>query len=465
MSVPVSPPLSDGSGRTPRPEQVELFIGLNEKLLESDVVGANAPPGLGKSFLGRAIQRISSSCDIITSDNALIKQYLQTYPELNAVMGKDRYDNEFEYHEAFRNAKSGTPSIFNPLSYHFARQRGLRRPDKIYIDEAHLFADMLTYLAAQVIPVSKTQVPENAKNEGDLIKWCYARYDRLKKAISLPDAPGALFQEFERIARLKDSLEEGSQNQVFQISKDMVMLGGGRPQKCLILTPVRVPHSLLRAVTDSRKVIAVSGTMTRYDLELIAAGRSYSHIQTQYLTPKENRPVYFNPVDPDFRKDPETLAKKIDEIYSANPVPTLVHATYGQQKELAELLGKHRPLVNSTTNKAEVKRKFMDRGGIWIAAGVSEGLDLPYESCQQMILPSLLYPDRGDLFVQKRVGLGDGAYWYDLRTMQNTVQRLGRGVRAADDYCVSHILDPSFARLHERVKHEFAELNVIWEKM
>jgi Rad3-related DNA helicase len=273
-----------------------------------------------------------------------------------------------------------------------------------------------------------------------------------------------LYQEFERIARLKDTLEEGSQNQVFEISKGMVPVNGRKPQKCLILTPVRVPHSLIKAVTDARKVVAVSGTMTRYDAEQIAAGRSLTYIQRDYLTPKENRPVFFDPVPEELRKDPQTLADKILKIYSANPVPTLVHCTYGQQAELAQLLGNLRPLVNNTRNKAEVKQKFLRYGGIWLAAGVAEGLDLPYEACQQMIVPTMLFPDRTDLFVQKRAGLHDGNYWYALRTYQNLVQRLGRGVRAIDDKCTSFVLDPSFARLHQQVGHEFADLNVIWEK-
>ncbi len=423
---------------------------------------SNLLPGSGKSYLARALQRQSNSCDLITSDNNLIKQYQDDYPELNDVRGKDRYETAELYHEAHRKAKSGTPSIFNPLSYHFARQRGLRTPDLIVIDEAHLLVDMLTYLAAQVIPVAKTDVPENAKTEGDLIKWCYARFDRLKKAISVSDAPGALFQEFERIARLKDSLEEGSQNQVFEISKAMVPVNGRRPQKCLILTPVRVPHSLIKSVTDARKVVAVSGTMTRYDAEQLAAGRSLTYDQRDYLTPPENRPVYYTPVDPDFRKDNQVLADKILEIYSANPVPTLVHVTYSQQQELRHLLGNLRPLVNSNTNKAEVKRKFVEYGGIWLAAGCVEGLDLPYAQCQQMIIPTLRFPDRQDLFVQKRVGLADGTQWYNLRTYQTLIQQLGRGVRAIDDRCTSFILDPAFARLHNAVGHEFPKLNVKW---
>lgn len=464
MSKSVKLP-SDGTERVPRQAQLESFIDINREILKQDCVFSNLPPGYGKSFILRSLQRDSGSADLITSDNSLIGQYVADYPVLNAVMGKDRYENEEDYHEAHKRAKSGVPSIYNPLSYHYARQRGLRTPDLILIDEAHLLIDMLTYLSAHVIPIAKTQVPENAKNEGDLIKWAFARFDRLQKAISLSGPSKELLKEYESIARLKDTLEEGSQNQVFELSKAMVPVNGKRPQKCLILTPVRVPHSLIKAVTSARKVIAVSGTLSKYDAEQLAAGRSMSYIQRPYLTPKENRPVYFNPVDQDLRKDPQTIADKILEIYNANPVPTLVHVTYAMQAELSQLLGNIRPLVNNTTNKLAVKERFLRHGGLWLAAGCAEGVDLPGDACRQVIIPVLMYPDRGDLFVQKRVGLPDGDRWYKIRTIQNTIQRLGRGLRSEDDWCVSHILDPSFARLYPQVKDEFASLNVIWEKM
>lgn len=380
---------------------------------------------------------------------------------LNAVMGKDNYNTEEEYQAVHKLAKT-TPSVFNPLSYHFARQRGLREPSMIVIDEAHLFVDMLMYLSAYVFPVSKTQIPENAKTEGDLIRWCYNRYDLLKKAITVPDTPGAVFQEFARIAHLRDTLMEGSQNQVFEISKAMIPVNGRRPQKCVVLTPVRVPSGLIKSVTNARRVVAMSGTMSRFDAELIASGRSLVYNQRQYLTPKAHRPVYFDPVPQETRKDPQTLATKIRKIYLANQVPTLVHVTYQQQTLLAELLQDIRPLTNTNANKAKVKKKFTDYGGIWLAAGCTEGIDLPYGQCERVIIPTVRSPDMSDPFVQKRMGLSDGQYWYKLRSVQNVIQCLGRGLRAADDKCESHILDPYFSRIYPEVKHEFAELSMIW---
>ncbi len=453
---------SDGTPRKARePQELALDAITLDFNRGVHVVAGNYPPGYGKSFMARALQRESSPCDIITSSNPLIDQYRNDYPVLNAVMGKDHYPDSDAYQEAHNKARAGAPSIFNPLSYYYARQRGLREPNLLVVDEAHLLIDMLMYTSAYVFPVSKTRIPLNATSELDLIKWCKDRYTRLKQAISMPDAPGMLFQEFEKIARLYDTLSEGTEKQMFQISHDLVQFNG-RKVKCVVLQPLRVPDTLIRSVTASRRLLVMSGTMTRFDAEHLAAGRSLSVHLHDYLTPKANRPVYYDPLEAKDRHNHEAIAAKIRKIYNANPVPTLVHVTYGEQEALEHLLNDLHPLVNTSRNKALVANKFRAKGGIWLAAGCAEGLDLKYDACRQVIVPRVRYADKGNLFVQKRSGLEDGQYWYVLRAIQNTVQALGRGVRAADDECVGHILDPYFPSAFAKVGHEFAELNMKW---
>src|SRR6476469_8406743 len=80
MSSLLSPP-NDGSGRKPREVQTEAYLDIKQRLVDHQVVSASLPPGYGKSFIARSLQREFGTCDIITSDNALFKQYLDTYPE------------------------------------------------------------------------------------------------------------------------------------------------------------------------------------------------------------------------------------------------------------------------------------------------------------------------------------------------------------------------------------------------
>lgn len=451
---------SDGTPRKPREIQLLTLNEIEQHMKGNVCVAANLPPGMGKSWMARALQRSLPAVDIITSDNGLIQQYSNSYPTLNVVIGKEHYETEDQYHEAHKRARK-EDSIFNPLSYYYARERGLRSPDLLIADEAHLLIDMLTYISCYVLPLRKTKAPDNAKSELELIKWCYERYNRLRDTIETGHAPNAVYQEYEKIARLKHTLGEGTQKQLFHTATVMAQ-HGGRMQKCLVLQPLRVPENLVAHVTQASRVLFMSGTLSKYDAQHLAADRSSSYIQQPYLAPPSQRVVNYTPVPHESRKDILVLADKIKSIYAGNKVPTLVHCTYAQQSLFAEALMDLNPLTNNTKNKHAIKERFIKNGGIWLAAGCAEGLDLPYEACEQMIIPTLLFPDKGDAFVQKRVGLEDGQFWYKLRTYQNTVQRLGRGVRAADDKCVSYILDPAFSSIHQACHEQLAPLNIVW---
>lgn len=159
----------------------------------------------------------------------------------------------------------------------------------------------------------------------------------------------------------------------------------------------------------------------------------------------------------------KVLAAKVRELYEYHGrCPTLVHVTYGDSNAYRNELFDLDPLVNSTVNKFETEEEFRRRGGIWIAAGCAEGIDLADDACRLLIIPSLLFANKGDIHVQKRLGLPDGQRWYALKTLESTIQRLGRGVRHANDRCISYILDPSFARLWVSYGSQFEKLNIVW---
>jgi Rad3-related DNA helicase len=73
-----------------------------------------------------------------------------------------------------------------------------------------------------------------------------------------------------------------------------------------------------------------------------------------------------------------------------------------------------------------------------------------------------LFPDRSSPYVAKRRGMPDGTKWYGLKTLENTIQRLGRGVRHENDSCSSYILDPYWSRLYSEHEAEFEPLNMVW---
>jgi len=102
---------TDGTGRAARPIQERIILDVLEALETHDVVGINAPPGVGKSFIARCLQMRFPPADIVTPSNNLIDQMTATYPVLNAVKGKDHYDSESEWRNARAEAQKDAEHI------------------------------------------------------------------------------------------------------------------------------------------------------------------------------------------------------------------------------------------------------------------------------------------------------------------------------------------------------------------
>ena len=140
----------------------------------------------------------------------------------------------------------------------------------------------------------------------------------------------------------------------------------------------------------------------------------------------------------------------------------LVHVTYGEVDEYVRNLADLYPIRNTSRNKEKSQQDFERLGGIWLAAGCSEGIDLPDERCRTIIIPRLQFPNKGDMYVQKRLGRPDGRKWYGIKTLETTIQQLGRGNRHSEDYCTSYVFDPYFPALWQEYGDEFESLNIIW---
>jgi Rad3-related DNA helicase len=182
--------------------------------------------------------------------------------------------------------------------------------------------------------------------------------------------------------------------------------------------------------------------------ELFPDEDAIDFISYEPLAPIENRPIYYTPLPKDSRKDPKTIAAEIKRLYLAKNKPnTMIHVSYQMAKQLAPLLKDLKVIVHDKETKQEALERFRAKGGIMLASGMAEGVDLPGDQCRLLIIPLLLYPNLGDSAVKKRMVLKDGSLWYALTTMMTTVQQLGRGVRSATDSCETYMLDCRFPNL------------------
>lgn len=88
---------------------------------------------------------------------------------------------------------------------------------------------------------------------------------------------------------------------------------------------------------------------------------------------------------------------------------------------------------------------FKVEGGVLLAPSMDRGVDLPGDLCRTQLIAKMPYLYLGDRQVQERMKRVGGQTWYQVQTARSLVQATGRGVRNADDWCDTWILDGQFS--------------------
>ena len=155
----------DGSGRQPRPLQVEALDWIASNWSSPGLV-IQAPTGTGKQAIARAIQ-LATGGAILVPNNALVDQAQDTYPDLNTLKGAEHYKcgigGEHEdctdcgYARAKQRAKT-EPTLYNPLSYPFSGNF----TETVIVDEAHKLESFLRLLISYKFSQTKYSPPKTA---------------------------------------------------------------------------------------------------------------------------------------------------------------------------------------------------------------------------------------------------------------------------------------------------------------
>lgn len=481
----------DGSGRAPRPVQVTALRWLEDNWHAADVFVLNVPVGGGKSYIAETVKRTTGG-HVLTPTNLLIDQYIDTYAGANFLKGKDHYNcksgltcadwvdtcemepcADCPYQEA--KARATTEStFFNPMSYwYFGYQNeGAVLPPSLVVDEAHGLASFLSMLAGVRLRRSEYAFPATATHEVALCLWLSETADRLRK---LRDAYRGNRREYLRISQeikqldaTRRGVEEAPENYAIWIESGHYR---GKVETYLNVKPVVLPRYIADRALAAQKVVLLSGTLPETDVRELVGDRPYLYLDLPSPIPVERRRVFADPVD--FRLNYETPPAKLaaaiqQSVESAPGAPaTLVHVSYDLGKKLRPHLPKawH---ANATADQKEAQLEAFKRdGGVFLAAGCAEGLDLKGDLCRHNIIPKLIYPNLGDPVVKKRRAMADGEEWYAVRTLTTLIQQAGRSTRSEADWSVTRVRDPNFARLYSRWKHKlpasFREA-VVWRR-
>lgn len=291
--------------------------------------------------------------------------------------------------------------------------------------------------------------------------------DRLKTLNTLLEAlhpdnrQKQVIRERNRLSRLQAALENMYESLTDADGKALWIYDPGDTDH-IIFKPVRVNYIaesrvwqhaeqwlLMSASIVSLEEMADSLGLSLADCALITVPSSF---------PKENRPIHVMPVTSMTAKTIEAdypkMADGVRKVLNMHPDErVLIHThSYRLAKYLAQAIRRRKGRPIFTYGRAEdrdealKKYKANDRS-VLVAASMDRGIDLPHDLCRVMVVCKVPYPNLGDKQVNARLYSKGGRLWYDVQTVRDLVQMTGRGVRSADDWAITYILDEQFTNL------------------
>jgi Rad3-related DNA helicase len=364
---------------------------------------------------------------------------------------------------------AGEPTIFNPLSYYYlTMSEKFVKPDLIVVDEAHSLLSMLFELVSHRFPYSKYQWPRSLDTVA-IREWLFKTSAKYMRA-SFEFRKKGLFKkaaqargESLKMDTIGGFLAESPHEWVIYTEQGLYR---NKPETFMWVKPLHVPRRLIDRILCAPTVVLMSATLSTFEVGAIA-GSTYAYLDLPSPIPKEQQPILFRPAR---TMNWETPANEVadwihNQICAYPGLNTIVHVSYGMSKKLRPFFPRCR--FNTPDDKDQMLAEFKESGGIWLASGCAEGLDLPGDECRLNLIPSLYRINIADPWVKKRMSLEDGALWYDMQTLQALQQQAGRSTRGETDSSTVIVGDPAMPRLvnmHRNRIPESFRARIKWSK-
>lgn len=197
-------------------------------------------------------------------------------------------------------------------------------------------------------------------------------------------------------------------------------------------------------------------------LGLDQSGLRWASVEVPMTFPVENRPIYVAGVakvtkkamDAEGSDVLERLSGAIGAICVRHPgerilVHTVAYKLADELKWRLDNLVTDR-LILTYGNAAErddaFERYARTPGAVLLAPSMDRGFDFRGDLARVVVIAKVPFPNLGDRQVSARLRLPerDGDWWYRVQTVRTIVQMTGRGVRGADDWAATYILDQEF---------------------
>ena len=443
---------------------------VKQNWTRADVLGFLAHTGTGKSALARAIQREHGG-HVVTISNALLQQYSTTYPEVNVLKGADAwrcpsekmscgdrnevfggYCGTCPYKRGRESFLAGESTLTNPAAYYYTSMaKNWEKPPVVVIDEAHQLLDFLTGLNDEFWPIGWEGLTRTT-DVFKLVSWAKQRerFHLQQVKDGGPKSSAGLAVRFRRIAF---TLEECQNDISISIARQAFKR---RMTEGVRVIQVRPTEAVIRKFMGTKKTILMSATLLPSDVKAFSLNLRSLFKEFNNPIPVENRPVYIDhiPGHKGSATNPESIVSWVLRQRAKYPGNCILHVTYA----LAEKLKPYFPdaIFNTPETKSACISKFKREGGIFVASGCAEGVDLPYDECRLNLIPILYRDNLGADVVKKRLAEPNGRKNYDLKTIRTTIQQVGRSNRAADDFSVAVVGDMGLRLLLSRYRQEIS---------
>lgn len=236
-----------------------------------------------------------------------------------------------------------------------------------------------------------------------------------------------------------------------------------------IFRPVKVGkfgNDLLWRHAD--KFLLMSATILSADLMADELGYigSYELVDVPSNFPIENRRIHVVPVADMAYKNREQawplMVSGLRGVLNRHPNERILIHTVSY--ELARYLhGQLAPTANrpiftytDSRDKQQILNQYKDSpNSVLLAPSMDRGIDLPDDLCRVQVVAKIPYPNVKDKRISKRMHSAGGQGWYAVQTIRTLIQMTGRGIRSADDWAATYILDAQFVNNISKNKYLF----------
>ena len=207
---------------------------------------------------------------------------------------------------------------------------------------------------------------------------------------------------------------------------------------------------------------------------------SWAGISVPSTFDPSRRPIYVHPIAEMTRKNEAharpLICQAVQKVVTKHPDDKiLIHTvSYALNKFIEDQLRQSDELFRLVTyNTASEKQRAIDRylateRAVFLAPSLDRGIDLPGDDCRVIVVCKVPFPSLGDKQVSARMHSKGGQSWYAVKTIRSLVQMTGRGMRSADDYCESYILDKMFLesiwRRHKNLLPKWWADALVWNR-